>query len=257
MTLQIDDDGIGGATIRRTLHFFWLVDESGSMSGQKIQAVNHAIKEVLPEIQRIEDEQRVSILVRAIKFGDCASWHVGPTPVPVKDFTWKDMDANGRSTSTAQAVELLNQELALEKIGRRNVPPVIILLSDGHSTDPQERFDQAIATLDSMPWGSKAVRVSIGIGGSEDDYDKNTLDRFISPYLRNEAKLETLPATSVRRLVEYIKVVSTQAANAAASTKSDLKNSHQTPVQFDPNALQNSNAPSANQYGNLDPNAVF
>lgn len=255
--LQINDDGISGETIRRTLHFFWIVDESGSMSGQKIQAVNYAIKNVIPEIQKIEDEQRVNILMRAIKFGDRASWHVGPSPVPVKNFIWRDMDARGGSTSTAQAIELLNQELALEKIGRRNVPPVAILLSDGYSTDPAEYYDQAIAALDKLPWGVKAVRVSIGIGGAEDDYDKEQLDRFISPYLRKEVHLETLPAPSVRRLVEFIKVVSTQAATAAATTKSDLHDHGQTPVQFDPLALQPDNGPSVDQYGNLDPNAVF
>ncbi len=255
--LQIDDDGISGETIRRTLHFFWLVDESGSMGGQKIQAVNYAIKNVLPEIQKIEDEQRVNILMRAIKFGDHAQWHVGPAPVPVKDFTWRDMDARGGSTSTAQAIELLNQELALDKIGRRNVPPVAILLSDGYATDAPERYDQAIATLDKLPWGVKAVRVSIGIGGAEGDYDKEQLDRFISPYLRKEVHLETLPAPDVRRLVEFIKIVSTQAATASASSKSDLQDHSQTPVQFDPAVLKPDNGPSVNQYGSLNPDDVF
>ncbi len=255
--LSIDNEGIRGETIRRTLHFFWLVDESGSMSGQKIQAVNYAIKNVLPELRKIEEDQRVNILMRAIKFGSQATWHVGPAPVPVKNFTWRDMSATGGSTSTAQAIDLLNQELALDKIGRRNVPPVAILLSDGYCTDPGERYDRAIDTLDKLPWGVKAVRVAIGIGESEGDYNKDQLDRFISPYLRKEIQLETLAAPDVRRLVEFIKIVSTQAASASASSKSDLQDHSQMPVQLDPAAFAPSRGPAPDHYGNLDPNAVF
>ena len=35
----------GGEMASRPLHFFWAVDCSGSMSGSKIDAVNHAIQE--------------------------------------------------------------------------------------------------------------------------------------------------------------------------------------------------------------------
>lgn len=254
--LQISNDGIAGETHRRTLHFFWLVDESGSMGGQKIQAVNYAIRNVLPEIRKIEDNERVSILMRAIKFGNSANWHVGPEPVPVKSFIWNDMDARGGSTSTAQAIELLNRELALEKIGRKSVPPVIILLSDGYCTDSDDRYNQAIAELDKLPWGIKAVRVAIGIG-PDGNYNKSQLDMFITPYLRKHEHLETLPAPDVRRLIEFIKVVSTQAASASASSKSDLHDSNPTPVQLDSASLKPGDGPSTGKYDNLDPNAVF
>lgn len=189
--ISIEEGGISGEVVRHTLHFFWVVDESASMSGPKIQAVNYAIKSVLPEIQKIEDSERVRIVMRAIKFGELASWHIGPSPVPIKSFVWHDMDAQGRSTSTAKAIDLLVQELTLEKLGKKNVPPVIILLSDGYCTDGPQ-YEEAITALDNLPWGARAVRISIGIEGSEEKYDKSQLDRFISPYLRKEKNLETL-----------------------------------------------------------------
>ncbi len=254
--IQINDDGIVGETVRRTLHFIWVVDESASMSGQKIQAVNHAIKSVLPDIRKIEDGERVNILMRAIKFGDKAGWHVGPAPVPIKQFHWKDMDARGGSTSTAQAIELLVDELALDKIGRRNVPPVVILLSDGYCTDPEKRYNQAINALDKLPWGIKAVRIAIGIG-PDGSYNKDQLDQFISPYLRKEAHLETLPAPDVGRLMEHIKVVSTQAASASASSKSNLQDNNPVPVQIDAKSVQSVTGPGSGNLGGLDPNDVF
>lgn len=255
--IQVDQEGIRGQTVRRTLHFFWLVDGSYSMSGQKIQAVNHAIRTVLPEIQQVEEQERVDILMRAIWFAEQARWHIGPDPVPVKQFVWKDMDARGSSTSTAQALELLGEELSLERIGRRCVPPVAILLSDGYCTDPEERYNRAIAHLDQLPWGRKAVRIAIGIG-QHGDYNKAQLDQFISPYLRREGGLETLPAPDVRRLIEHIRLVSTQAASASAASRSDLSHLDQAPVQLDPVALTAlEDGPQAPDYGALDPNEVF
>ena len=35
----------GGALANRPLHFFWMVDCSSSMAGDRIGAVNHAIQE--------------------------------------------------------------------------------------------------------------------------------------------------------------------------------------------------------------------
>ena len=40
-----------GNIAKRTLHFFWLADYSGSMSGAKIQILNQAIRDVLPDIR--------------------------------------------------------------------------------------------------------------------------------------------------------------------------------------------------------------
>ena len=41
----------GGELATRPLHFIWMVDCSGSMYGEKIGAVNHAIQSTIPEMQ--------------------------------------------------------------------------------------------------------------------------------------------------------------------------------------------------------------
>ncbi len=254
--IKIEDEGISGDVIRHTLNFIWVVDESASMSGAKIQAVNFAIRSVLPEIQKIEDTERVNIVMRAIRFGDTASWHIGPTPMPISAFVWRDMDAQGRSTSTAKAIDMLAQELTLEKLGRKNVPPVIILLSDGYCTDGP-LYEQAISTLDNLPWGARAVRISIGIEGADERYDKAQLDRFISPYLRKEKNLETLVARNVRALVEHIRTASTVAAAASATSSTNLQGQVTVPVEIDLAGLQPSSGPTTFDYGTLDPTKPF
>ena len=96
-----------GTPVKRTLHFFWLTDYSGSMSGAKIATLNQAIREALPELrQAVTAHPEVQILMRAIKFADSASWHVGPTAMPLEQFVWPELRTAG-TTATAQAVRVV------------------------------------------------------------------------------------------------------------------------------------------------------
>ena len=74
---------------RRPLHLIWLADCSGSMSyGGKIQALNTAVREALPHLRRLADEQPdIELLVRAVRFGSGAEWHVAE-PTPIERFEW-------------------------------------------------------------------------------------------------------------------------------------------------------------------------
>lgn len=247
--------GIEGEASHRNLHFFWLVDWSGSMTGTKIQKVNWAIREVLPEIQQIEDTERVKISMRAIRFGDKAEWHIGPDAVPIEQFKWQDMNADGGTTATAQAVRLLTAALHVDSIGSRNVPPVCILISDGHSSDPKGEYQQALDALNASPWGAKAVRISIGIGDKESDYNKDELDAFISPYLRQESGLETLNADTPAKLVNYIRLVSVVASLSSSKSKESGSGSgNVSPVHIQKDALE----PDVfMQDAKVDPSEVF
>ncbi len=68
----------GGELATRPLHFIWITDSSGSMRiDGKIQALNNAIREAIPHMQRVADDNPYAqILVRAIKFSSSAQWHI-------------------------------------------------------------------------------------------------------------------------------------------------------------------------------------
>lgn len=257
MTVDTTPEEIAGTASHRKLNFIWLIDWSYSMDGQKIQQVNYAIREVIPEIRRIEDTERVKIYMSAIRFGDTAEWHIGPEPIPVSDFDWKDMEATGGITATAQAIELLTDALHVEKIGKRNVPPVCILLSDGYCTDPEGSYQNAIDNLNKEPWGKKAVRLSIGIGRTEGDFNKEELDAFISPYLRKENNLETLHADTPATLVKYIRTASMVATIASSRGKETTGSSTPPPpVDFDKKAFEIS-GDDLPDLSNVDASEVF
>lgn len=210
-----------GAVAQRPLQFFWIADYSGSMTGTKIATLNQAIREALPAIRSaVSAHPEVAIMMRAIKFSDTASWHVGPTPIPVEQFVWPELTTSG-GTATAQALKLLAGELALEKMPRRGYPPVCILVSDGYCTDPPEDYDAAIAELCKLPWGKRAVRLAIAVG-SPADYDENELLKFVS-----HSEIGVLKADTPQRLVNYIRWASVAASVGASIGKSKVDGSEE------------------------------
>lgn len=216
-------DGVCGPTVRRSLHMIWIIDDSYSMVGEKIQMVNHAISSLIPDLRNIQEDAQIDIFVRAISFGSSANWHLGPDPVSLDEFQWTPLDGSSGSTSYCSAIECLMPALELDNIGKRSVPPVILFMSDGYSTDPEDNFIELISRLNEMPWGKKAVRLSLGIG-EEGDFSKEQLDAFISPYLRDETrgKMETISASRLQDIYKYIRVTSIECA--AASSKSQSRN---------------------------------
>ena len=59
----------GGQLASRPLHFFWLVDCSGAMEGEKMESVNYAIKQTIPDMRAAaEDNPNAQLLIRTIAF---------------------------------------------------------------------------------------------------------------------------------------------------------------------------------------------
>lgn len=203
-----------GQVTRRTLNFFWLTDYSASMGGKKIATLNQAIREALPLIkQAVAAHPQVQVMMAAIKFSDEASWHIGPDPVPLEQFSWPELEADGL-TATARAIELLVKALSIERMPRRGFPPVCILISDGFCTDPEEEYNRAIAELNRIPWGMKAIRLAIAIG-EESEYNEKELLKFV-----NQPNVGLLKAHNPEELLNFIKWASTEATLGSSRSKS-------------------------------------
>jgi len=197
----------GGELATRPLHFIWICDCSGSMSVDgKIQQLNYAIGNAIPDMQRVADENpNADILVRAVRFSSGAQWHIDQ-PVPVKDFKWPDLTSGG-VTDMGKALTMVAEQL--KQLTERGLPPVLVLVSDGQPTD---NFEDGLKTLMSQPWGKKAVRISIAIG---EDADTGVLQKFIG-----NTEFKPLQANNAETLVRYIKWVSTAVLQSASSPAS-------------------------------------
>ncbi len=197
----------GGPIASRPLHFIWIADCSGSMSGEKIHALNYAVHEALPGMRdAAKDHPESRVLVRAIKFSDGAQWILAQ-PTPVDDYQWTDLHADG-VTDMGKALTMVAEQLKVPPMDARGLPPVLVLLSDGEPTD---NFAAGLKALMDQPWGQKAIRIAIAIGG---DANLEPLQKFIG-----HTERKPLQANNPDALVKAIKWSSTVVMKSSAASR--------------------------------------
>lgn len=211
---------------RRVMTLFFIVDTSGSMRGEKIASLNVAIREVLPEVKSISDTNAdAEIKVAAMEFSSGCEW-MYPQPMKIEDFQWRDVEAGGL-TSLGEACEELNKKLSKTNGFMSNASgsfaPVIILLSDGEPTDDYKR---GIAKLKENNWFKAAIKVAIGIGHTEDGYQK-TLAEFTG---NSEAVLTVDNKEDLRNIIRFVTVTSSQVQSKSSSVGVDAPADKETEV---------------------------
>lgn len=218
----------GGELASRPLHFIWMTDCSGSMSGEKIQQLNFAIRESIPHMRSVADENpNADVLVRALKFANGAQWHIAQA-TKVAQFEWTDLKADGL-TDMGKALHMVAEQLKMPPMSDRALPPVLVLVSDGQPTD---NFDEGLQALMALPWGKKAVKIAIAIG---EDADTDVLQQFMG----SNSELKPLQANNAEQLVNYIKWASTavlKAASSPASQTTSLPQGINVPIPSPPTA---------------------
>lgn len=204
----------GGALASRPLNFFWIVDCSGSMYGEKIGTVNNAIQQTIPEMRSAaEDNPNAQLLIRTLAFSDGANW-LTANPVPIESFVWNDLEADG-CTSLGQAFDLLAAQLDVSQLGTRALPPVLVLLSDGIPTDD---WKKPLERLQQLPWGKKAVKIAISIGSDADD---DVLTAFTG---NRELVLQANNAPMLTKMIKWASTVASVVSAPASRASSQQQN---------------------------------
>ena len=130
MIYDIDSEGFpdDSENQKLPLHFFWILDHSHSMEGQRISELNAAIREVLPEIRKVADDNpSVDVLMRAIAFSSNVNWHIGSDPVKLADFSWIDLGGGCSKfcVRNSQGNMLLQSALKMNRKLRQCEVPVL------------------------------------------------------------------------------------------------------------------------------------
>ena len=193
----------GGELASRPLHFFWVVDCSGSMMGDKIATANFAIKDAIPGMRSAAEENpNAQLLIRTLRFETGAQW-ITPSPVPVDEFEWEPLEL-GVLTSMGMAFDMLADQLEMPPMSEKALPPVIVLLSDGNPTDD---YKIGLTRLLNLPWGRKAVKIAIAIG---QDVDVSILEEFTG---NRELVLQANNADQLAKMIKWASTVAKQVSS--------------------------------------------
>lgn len=204
---------------RRTMVLFFVVDTSGSMSGDKIGALNDAIRETLPDLQDLsENNADAKIKIATLQFDSHVQWR-DPEPINSENFVWNNLEAGGLTSLGAALIEL-KDKLSAKKFMKEIVgsfAPVIIFLSDGSPTDD---YSSALSEIKNNNWFKNAIKVAIAIGN---DADKNVLAEVVG---NTEAVIDVHNKETLKKLIRFVSVTASQVNSKSSgvddSTKGDI-----------------------------------
>lgn len=207
--MAIEIEGVA----RKSMVMFFLIDTSGSMEGRSIAAVNDAMREVLPDIQDISNNNAdAKIKLAVMSFSSGTNWET-TEPQELDSYRWKDLEAGG-VTDMGAAFRELNSKLdrnAFLQDPAGVKMPVIILISDGEPTDD---FREGLKVLQQNKWYKRSLKVALGV----DDANMDVMEEFTGScesaiYLRDKSKL--------KKLIRIVSVTSSTVGSKKAGDAED------------------------------------
>lgn len=206
---------LGEGIARQELNVIFVIDSSGSMEGEKIGAVNNAIRDVIsimPEIQ--EDTSDAVIKISALRFSDKPEW-IFPEPRDIASFKWSDLSADG-GTDLSSAYDSLALWLTKKSNGGKmpdigGVAPIILLMTDGLPTSYD--WEKHLDALKKKGWFKVALKYALAIGIDTDEA-MDVLKKFTG---NPETVLKVHTAEALRQVIKVIAVTASKVKSSSAT----------------------------------------
>lgn len=159
-----------GQVIGQVLPIYFVGDESHSMHGDPIAAVNSGLVELRDEVAKhplIGKKVRFGI----ITFADTAETRLELSEL-TEDLFLPTLSTRGRGTSYANAFEALRHtipaDIALLKVSGFQVHrPVVFFLSDGQPTEKQSTWQERLAELKDSGFRERPNILAFGVGDAD------------------------------------------------------------------------------------------
>lgn len=192
-----------------------LLDVSSSMSGDKIENLNKAVKDMLDTFAQ-EEKMETEILVSVITFGNQVELQVPYTKA--SQVQWKNLQANGR-TPMGTALKMAKAMIEdIETTPSRAYRPTIVLVSDGQ---PNDSWEAPMEGFISEGRSSKCFCWAMGIGR---DADNIVLERFISktPFLAKDVPNRVFDAREAKDIHQFFQMVTMSLTRRAQSSNPNV-----------------------------------
>ncbi|HUB03659.1 MAG TPA: VWA domain-containing protein [Solirubrobacteraceae bacterium] len=165
--------GAGGPTtavVGQVLPMYFVGDESHSMAGDPISAVNQGLIDLRDEVAKHP------LIGKKVRFGIITFAETAQTRLELselsEDLVLPTLSPRGRGTSYASALEALRQtipaDVALLKSGGYQVHrPSVFFLSDGLPTEKAEKWQARLAELKDPSFRERPNILAFGVGEAD------------------------------------------------------------------------------------------
>ena len=208
-------DELTNEVARKEMILFFIIDTSSSMMGAKIDSVNKAIKETIPELKTMTNAD-AKVRIAVLDFSSGAEWQ-NFQPVDIEDFYWNDLQANGL-TDLGEACTMLNEKLSRKAFMNNtigNYAPAIVLISDGYPTD---NYQKGLELLNKNKWFKNSIKVALAVGG---DADKDILAEFTG---NKESVIEIHNRNTLMKIIRFVSIRASQIASTSCVVSDDKDN---------------------------------
>ncbi len=159
-----------GVVVGQVLPIYFVADESHSMRGAPIAAVNQGLVDLRDEVaQHPLIGKKVQFAV--ITFADTAEVPLSLSALS-EDLVLPTLAPRGRGTSYASALQALRQTIPsdvarLKATGYQVHRPSVFFLTDGQPTEREERWQTALAELKNPEFKERPNLLAFGVGEAE------------------------------------------------------------------------------------------
>ena len=207
---------------RRTTVLFFIIDTSGSMSGDYIGQVNSAIEQTLEKLREMNaDSADAEIEVALLEFSTGAKWLTPNGPVKVENYYWNDLNADGL-TSMGEAFRILEEKLhkssGFMQRASGSYAPVLFLMSDG---EPSDDYRTQLAKLQNNGWFKVSTKVALAIGDEANDHVLTEFTGSKEAVIRVPDGINA--GEKLAKMIQFIAVTSSQIASNPAESGNKSK----------------------------------
>ena len=210
-----ENDGLFGGmteTPRKNLPIFYLLDTSGSMTGEPIAILNHATTETMEELKKVaKKNSNGKLQIAVMEFNTNVKWMQPDGLEEAEDFYWVDLQAGGLTEVGAALKELdskLSRETFLKGI-MGNLMPVIIIMTDGGATsDYKKELDE----IKKNRWFQNASKIGFAVGEYAD------LDMIADVVGNSEAVIKTDDMKTFSKLIRLASVTASKIGSVSRTS---------------------------------------
>ncbi len=157
-------------TLGQVLPIYFVGDESHSMAGESIDAVNAGLADLRDEVAAHP------LIGKKVRFGIITFAHTAETRLELSELNGElvlpTLSPRGRGTSYASAFEALRQTIPgdvalLKSSGYQVHRPAVFFLSDGQPTDDEADWQARLAELTDAGFPERPNVLAFGVGDAE------------------------------------------------------------------------------------------